>query len=35
MNLLKKQNEGRRRTKSVGNVQVPPEVFTRILDNSE
>ncbi len=35
MKLLKKQKEGKKRMKSIGNVSVPQEAFMSILDNSE
>ena len=35
MKVLKKQKEGKKRMKSVGNVQIPQKAFMSILDTSE
>ena len=35
MKVLKKQKEGKKRMKSIGNVQVPQEAFMSILDTSD
>jgi len=35
MKVLKRQKEGKKRLKAVGNVQVPQEAFMSILDNRE
>ncbi|MCD4831615.1 MAG: translation elongation factor 4 [Anaerohalosphaeraceae bacterium] len=35
MKLLKKQKEGKKRMKSIGNVQIPQQAFMSILDTSD
>jgi len=34
MKVLKKQKEGKKRMKSVGNVNIPQKAFMSVLDNS-
>jgi GTP-binding protein LepA len=35
MKLLKKQKEGKKRMKNIGNVEIPQKAFMSILDTSE